>query len=92
MLRRVLATLLYLWQKLQNEIKAANMFYYLNVHITKIMSQEHSKMVSSKPKEMATLGGGYFWCTEATFSEMKGVEKVESGYSGGTNFLKKKNN
>ena len=36
-----------------------------------------------KRKELATLGGGCFWCTEALFGELKGVEKVESGYSGG---------
>lgn len=34
--------------------------------------------------QIATLGGGCFWCTEAVFRELKGVEKVESGYSGGT--------
>ena len=34
--------------------------------------------------EIVTLGGGCFWCTEAAFLELKGVEKVESGYSGGT--------
>lgn len=34
-------------------------------------------------KAVATLGGGCFWCVEAVFSEAKGVEKAESGYSGG---------
>jgi len=33
--------------------------------------------------EFATLGGGCFWCTEAVFLEIEGVEKVISGYSGG---------
>jgi peptide-methionine (S)-S-oxide reductase len=33
--------------------------------------------------ETATFGGGCFWCTEAIFKEVKGVESVTSGYSGG---------
>ncbi|MFB9106125.1 peptide-methionine (S)-S-oxide reductase MsrA [Algibacter miyuki] len=34
--------------------------------------------------QLATVGGGCFWCTEAVFQEVNGVEKVVSGYSGGT--------
>jgi peptide-methionine (S)-S-oxide reductase len=33
--------------------------------------------------EVAILGGGCFWCTEAVYLEVKGVTKVESGYMGG---------
>jgi len=48
------------------------------------MSNEHSEPAASKQKEVATLGGGCFWCTEAVFSEIEGVESADSGYSGGT--------
>ena len=39
--------------------------------------------MTNKNLQIATVGGGCFWCTEAVFQEVKGVEKVVSGYSGG---------
>lgn len=35
-------------------------------------------------RETATLGGGCFWCLEAVFEQVRGVEKIVSGYAGGT--------
>ena len=39
--------------------------------------------MSSKKLETATVGGGCFWCVEAIFQEVNGVQKVISGYTGG---------
>ena len=38
---------------------------------------------ATNENELATLGGGCFWCLEAVFDQVKGVESVESGYMGG---------
>lgn len=37
----------------------------------------------SQNLETVTLGGGCFWCVEAVYQDLKGIEKVVSGYSGG---------
>jgi len=43
----------------------------------------NTTLKNGKGLEKATLGGGCFWCTEAVFLQLKGVEKVVPGYSGG---------
>ena len=47
------------------------------------MEQPPHRQVETSNLQVATLGGGCFWCTEAAFDELKGVLKVDSGYSGG---------
>jgi peptide-methionine (S)-S-oxide reductase len=42
-----------------------------------------SKAEGTARDAVATLGGGCFWCLEAVYEPLRGVEKVESGYAGG---------
>jgi len=57
---------------------------FILISITGVNSQQKGKQIMSKQSlEVATLGGGCFWCVEAVYERVKGVQNVVSGYAGG---------
>ena len=48
-----------------------------------VLSEKMDKEMIAEGMDTATLGAGCFWCIEAVFQELKGVESVTSGYVGG---------
>jgi peptide-methionine (S)-S-oxide reductase len=48
------------------------------------MSPDQAQSMGGSGKEVATLAGGCFWCLEAVYDDLRGVEDVVSGYSGGS--------
>ncbi len=53
-------------------------------HKSQFMNITDERMSTNAHHDTATFATGCFWCTEAIFQRMKGVEKVISGYSGGS--------
>ena len=49
-----------------------------------MMTNDEQSGDSLRTEEVATLGGGCFWCLEAVFDELRGVKEVVSGYASGT--------
>ena len=64
-------------QKQKLSMRILGLIFLFTLHFFESSSQNQQQM------EIATLGSGCFWCTEAIFQELRGVEKAESGYSGG---------
>jgi peptide-methionine (S)-S-oxide reductase len=50
----------------------------------KFVKKDSGELDMNKKYETATFGAGCYWCVEAVFQSLKGVAKVESGFSGGT--------
>ena len=62
------------------------MRYCVNSLSLEFLSEEElkkSKAAMNQKMDTITLGGGCYWCVEAVYEMLKGVEKVESGFSGG---------
>lgn len=76
---------------MKNEVKLIVLFFCSIVisctakekPIVKAEFKEPTKLNVTEGMEIATFAGGCFWCTEAVFLDIKGVEKVVSGYIGG---------
>ncbi len=59
-------------------------FYLISCNTTSVESKELIKTNTIQNMDTITFGAGCFWCVEAIFSDLNGVDKVISGYAGGT--------
>ncbi len=58
-------------------------FLIISLISINIAHTQNQTMTTTQKLSEATFGGGCFWCTEAIFTELKGVESVAAGYAGG---------
>ena len=70
---------------MKNMLTAAMVTVFAFATVTGVMAQNNKtiKAMGNDQLKTATLGAGCFWCVEAVFQKLKGVEKVTSGYAGG---------